>query len=86
MHGSRPAFFRGRSALVHRFTCHVNITGPAMDDFREAWEAKRGAPWPHAHGDTHPALKKLRRRYDEHMGDWARDNAESLRLMYVLNS
>ena len=56
-----------------------------MTDFREAWEAKYGAPWPHAYGDTHPLLKKLRRRYDEHMEDWDRDNAESLRLMYVLS-
>ena len=56
-----------------------------MDDFREAWEARYGAPWPHAYGDTHPLLKKLRRRYDEHVEDWDRDNAESLRLMYVLS-
>ena len=56
-----------------------------MTDFCEAWEAKYGAPWPSAYGDTHPLLKKLRRRYDEHMEDWARYNAESLRLMCVLN-
>ena len=84
LHGNRVYRFRGRSAL-RQFTCHVYIRGPAMDDFREAWEAKYGAPWPYAYGDTHPLLKKLRRRYDEHMEDWDRDNAESLRLMYVLS-
>ena len=84
MRGSRPSCFRGRSAL-RQFTCHVYIIGPAMGDFRQVWEAKYGAPWPHVHGGAHPLLKTLRRRYDEHMEDWARDNTESLRLMCVLN-
>ena len=33
--GTQPYCFRGRSAL-RRFTCHVYIRGPAMNDFREA--------------------------------------------------
>ena len=83
-HGKRVYCFKGRSVL-RQFTCHVYIRGPPMTDFSEAWEDKYGAPWPSAYGDTHPLLKKLRRRYDEHMEDWARDNVESLRLMYVLS-
>ena len=72
LHGKRGYRLKGRSTIT-RFTCHVYIRGPAMDDFREAWEAKYGAPWPSAYGDTHPLLRKLRRRYDDHMDDWHGD-------------
>ena len=83
--GSRPYCFIGRTEREGRWMCHVYIVTPCMDDFREAWVAKYGVPWPHVHGDTHPALKTLQRRYDEYMERWVRNNAVSLHSMYTLS-